>query len=363
MRRSLLILSLSALGLASCGGGGPDPQANPKAALTSAFESLTQAEGITMTMSVRSDTASIQAMSEGELSEDEAQKILDSSITVTGRNESDPKEAQSEVSVDMAGIDNAVEMKFIGTTMYVRAEVREIMELFGVDPAGADRFVADARTAGIEWAEPAVEGGWLEIAGLDQFAKQFGATGLDQTPAQQRELLEKMNNVIEESASAEPGDKDGPGDHLVVRLDLRSLYDGFKEMAGALETMEGAGLPPASEVPDEEIVLDLWIEDDFVRQLELDFLQFQDFEGAEIPAGVEQAALRFTFEEFDGEVEAPDESTVVDTKQLAAMFGGMGGMSGSSGVSEPADICEQLKGAPPEVLEEFAEECPELQPS
>ena len=41
MRRPLFVLlCLSAMVLAACGGGGPDPQENPKAALTSAFDSL-----------------------------------------------------------------------------------------------------------------------------------------------------------------------------------------------------------------------------------------------------------------------------------------------------------------------------------
>jgi hypothetical protein len=126
--------------------------------------------------------------------------------------------------------------------------------------------------------------------------------------------------------------------------------------------MAGAGLPQASEVPNEDVVLDVWIEDDFVQQMELDFLQFADFEGADIPEGVDQAALRLTFEEFDGEVEAPKDSTKVDTRELAGLFAGAaGGGAGAAGGDQPTDICEQLKGAPPEVIEQFAQECPELQ--
>jgi hypothetical protein len=362
VRRSLLVLSVLALVLGACGSSGPDPQEDPQAALTSAFESLTEAEGVTMTMSVRSDAGSLRAMSEGTLSEADAQKILDSSLTVTGRNETDPKKAQSEISADIAGIDDAVEIKVIGTTMYVRGAVRDIMQAFGADPSAADRFVADGNTAGITWAEPAVEGEWLEIAGLDELGKQFGAADMDQTAAQQREILNKLSNLIERTAKAEPGDKEGPGDHLIVKLNVRDLYDGFLEIAGSLGTMAGAGLPQASEVPNEDVVLDVWIEDDFVQQMELDFLQFADFEGADIPEGVDQAAVRLTFEEFDGEVEAPKDSTKVDTRELAGLFtGAAGGGAGAAGGDQPTDICEQLKGAPPEVIEQFAQECPELQ--
>jgi hypothetical protein len=354
------MVAVAALVLSACGGG-PDPQENPQAALTSAFESLREAPGVTMTMSLRSDVASIQAFSEGEASEEDAQKILDSGLTVTARNESDPEKAQSEMSVDIAGIDDAVELKFLSKTLYLRGEVRDIMEAFGADPADADRFVADGKTAGIDWAEAAVDGEWLEFEGLDAMAKQFGVPDMGETATQQREIVNKIGDAIERNAKAEPGTKEGPGDHLVVTMNVRDLYASFQEIAGSLGAMAGAGLPPSSDVPDENIALDLWIEDDFVSQIELDFLQFSEFEGAEIPEGVRQAALRITLEEFDGEVEAPDGATKVDLQELSGLFAGAGGSPEGAPGGKPTDICEQLKGAPPEVIEQFAAECPELQ--
>ena len=367
MRRSLLVLlSVFAVLAAACGGGGPNPQEDPQAALTSAFEALQQGEGVTMTISFRSDVDSLVALSEGSLKSEDAQKILDSAITVTGRNETDPKDAQSEISVDIAGLDNAVEMKVIGTTLYVRAAVRDLMETFGADPADADQFVSDGQTAGLTWAKPAVDGEWLEFAGLDELSKQFGAPGLEQTAEQQQEMLTKITNAMEQNATAKPGDKEGPGDHLVVTVNIRKMYSALSDAVGSLGgAFAGAGMPPADSIPDETIDFDLWIEDDFVRQMEFDFLQLAKFdeEGAEIPEGVENAALRITLEEFEGDVEAPEGATKVDTAQLLQMFGGMTGdsMEGGSSGSGSADICEQLKGAPPEVIEQFAAECPELQ--
>jgi hypothetical protein len=368
MRRSVLILSVLVLVLGACGGGGPDPQENPQAALTSAFDSLTEAEGITLVATFESDVASLQAMSEGSLKQDDAQKILDSSVTITGRNETDPKKSQSEMSLDLAGIDQAVEFKVLGSTLYLRAAVRDIMEAFGADPADADRFVQDGKQAGFTWAEPAVEGEWLEISGLDELGQQFGAPSMEETARQQREMLKKLSAVIEQNTQTEPGDKEGPGDHLIVTMNIRDLYQSFvdlaKDVGGA--AVASGGMPPADQIPDETISLDVWIEDDFVRQMEFDFVQLAKFEEADMPEGVERAALRIALEEFDGEVEAPEETTKVDTQQLMGIFGGMmGGATGAGGGDQPAttDICEQLKGAPPEVIEQFAEECPELQPN
>ena len=367
MRRSLLVLLCSfAVLAAACGDSGPDPQENPQAALTSAFESLQQAEGVTMTLSLHSDVDSLVAISEGELDEEAAQMILDSAFTVTGRNETDPSKAQTEMVADIAGVDEAVELKVLGSTLYVRAAVKDLMEAFGSDPSEADQFVADGKQAGLDWAEAAVNGEWLEFAGLDEMSQQFGAPGLDQTAKQQRELVNKISAAMEENAEAKPGDKEGPGDHLVVTVNIRSLYSALSDAMTSLGgAFAGAGLPAATDVPDETISFDLWIEDNFVRQMEFDLLQLAKFaDDAEIPEGVENAALRISMEEFDGEVEAPDDAVKVDTKQLMQMMtgvagAGMGGASGSD-VAGSTDICEQLKGAPPEVLEQFAAECPEL---
>jgi hypothetical protein len=359
------LLFVVAFLMGACGSAGPDPQENPQAALTSAFESLRSGEGVAMTVSFRSDIASLQAISEGELSEEDAQKILDSSFSVTGRNESDPKNAQAEISVDIAGIDDAVQMRVLGTTLYLRGDVRGIMETFGADPADADQFVADGKTAGIDWAEPAIDGGWLEISGMDELGKQFGAPGLDQTATQQQEMLNKFTASIEKNAKAKPGDEEGPGDHLIVTVNIRDMYASLAEIAGSLGTAAGAGMPPADTIPDETVDIDLWIEDDYVRQMEFDFRQLSKFEDADMPEGVEQAALRITMEEFDGEVEAPEDATKVDMEQLMQlMFAGTtggAGMGSGEGTPSPSDICEQLAGAPPEVVEQFAEECPELQ--
>lgn len=366
MRRSLLILSALALVSGACGGGGPDPQENPDAALTSAFESLTEAEGITMELSFQSDVGSLKAMSEGSLSDDDAQKILDSSLTVTGRNETDPEKAQSEISLDLAGIERAVEMKALGTTLYLRGAVRDIMEAFGANPADADQFVQDGKRAGFTWAEPAVDGEWIEISGLGELAKQFGGPSLEETARQQREMLDKIANVVERNAKAEPGDKEGPGDHLVVTINIRDLYQSFIDIARDIGggALAGGGIPPASEIPNETISLDVWVEDDFVRQIEFDFVQLAKFDEADMPEGVERAALRFVLEEFDGEIEAPEDTTKVDTQQLMGILGGMVSGAGA-GTDQPgnADICAQLEGAPPDVIEQFAEECPELQKS
>jgi hypothetical protein len=368
VRRSLLVLLCSfAVLAAACGDSGPDPQENPQAALTSAFESLQEAEGVTMTLSLHSDADSLVALSEGELDADAAEQILGSALTVTGRNETDPENAQTEVVVDIADVDEAVEMKVIGTTLYVRAAVRELMETFDADPAEADQFVADGKEVGLDWAEAAVDGEWLEFAGLDEMSKQFGAPGLEQTTKQQRELINKISAAMEENAEATPGDKEGPGDHLVVTVNVRRMYTALSEAMTSLGgAFAGAGLPVATDIPDQSIEFDLWIEDNFVRQMEFDLLQLAKFaDDAEIPEGVENAALRITMEEFDGDIEAPDEAVKVDTNQLMQMMTGVAGGMGGGGMGSPTapgstDICEQLKGAPPEVLEQFATECPEL---
>jgi hypothetical protein len=85
-------------------------------------------------------------------------------------------------------------------------------------------------------------------------------------------------------------------------------------------------------------MVDMWIEDEKLTQAELDIAQFSQWEGGEeVPEGVEDLRLRVTFEEFTGNVEAPEDFTEVDTATLIQGFLGGMGSSTSSEDPDPAD--------------------------
>ncbi len=163
---------------------------------------------------------------------------------------------------------------------------------------------------------------------------------------------------------------DDAGDHLVATVQIKPLFNSLTETLGglgALAGVPGGALPAESDVPDEEVDIHFWVDDGDLAQIELDLTQFKDWEGAEFPEGVDALALRLELDDFGGGVEAPDAAEEVDIMQMFQTFfqGMTGGEASESAPSEGQstleDLCKSLKDAPPEVVEQFAAECPELQ--
>jgi hypothetical protein len=375
MRKIAISAIAAVLLLGACGddGGGPDPADDPKGALTNALEAINEYDGITMEMSLDSDTGSLVALSEGSLTDDQADQILDSSLTVTSKSAEDPADAQAEVAVNIAGNEGAVEMKFIDATLYARADVAGIMETFGQNTSRLDAFEQQAGSQpGFEFVGPALDGEWIAMKGFEQAFQQFGGTQATEPTEAQKKAIESFTAALQDAADVESGDLDGPGEHIVASVRLQEVYDSFTELAGQLGAAGATPLPPASEVPDESLRIDTWVEDGRLTQVSLDFKQFAQFEGAEpIPEGADKLALILGLEEFTGDVEAPDGATEVDLTQVMQGFLGTGVGTGTApgGDTQTSDaLCDQLaaqlEGQPQEVVDEFVAQygaqCPDL---
>lgn len=375
MRRLMAILAGSVLLIAGCGGdSGPDPAEDPKGALVSAFRALGDS-GMTLTVRLNAGVDDLIALAQGSgdaLPEEDAQKILDSSLRITTNGESDPENSQTEIAVNVAGLENAIEMKFRDDTLYARASVRELVEEFGGSAAEIDQAVAGA-PPGFEFIGPAIEGEWIGLTGFQALADQLGAMA-GQPPAEEQQeeaekMAEAMAQLLQDNANVTHEGSDDAGDHMVVTMNLRDTYTGFVQILGTFGSLGGAQmgqLPPESEIPDRDVVFDTWVDGGRVTQVEFDITQFSDLPEAEIPADVENFGILVEFEEFDGEIEAPEDFNEVDLQQLMQAFlGGLGGMTEtetSAPTTEmPDDFCEQLAEAPPEVIAQFEAECPELQ--
>jgi hypothetical protein len=375
MRKLLISAVAAALLLGACGGddGGPDPADDPKGALTNAIEALNDYEGVTMTMSVDSDTDSLVALSEGSLSDDQAQQILDSGLTITSKSAEDPADAQAEIAVDIAGTDGAVEMKFVDNTLYARADVAGIMDTFGQDSSQLDAFEQQASgQPGFEFVGPALHGEWIAMKGFEQAFQQFGGAQASEPTEAQKKAIETFTAALQDSANVETGDLEGPGENIVATVPLRNVYDNFVDLAGELGASATTPMPPASEVPNEDLRIDTWVEDGRLTQVALDFKQFANYEGADpIPEGADKFALILGLEEFTGDVQAPDDATQVDLSQVMQSFLGTGlgtntAPGGTTGTSD--ELCNeleaQLQGQPQDVVDQFKDlygaQCPDL---
>jgi hypothetical protein len=369
VRRFLIPLFALALVMSACSsGGGPDASENPKGALTSAFDRLNESEGQTMVLSIRSDEASLSALSEGELTEENASTILDSSVTISSTNVEDPKDVEFEMVIDIAG--ELIEAKQVEEVLYIRVDGRELIEKYGSE-ADIEAGLAEMPPQ-FEWLNVLVDGEWVALTGAQALQEQFGMPSPDAET--QNKLTSDLTAAIEANSEVRSEGAEDAGDHLVATVQVRPLFESLTEAfgdLGALTGVPGAQLPPATEIPDEQVDIHFWVEDGDLTQIELDITQFADWEDAEeFPEGVEELALRLELEGFDGGVEAPDAAEEVDIMQLFQTFfqGMTGGESaGSAEIAPPEgqstleDLCKSLKDAPPEVVEQFAAECPELQ--
>ena len=376
MKRLAALLLAAGLVAGACGGdSGPDPEANPKDALVSAFEKLTDSEGIAMELSFDATVESLNALGgEGaeELSEEDAEKILDSSLSVLSKGKGD--DAQFEMVVTIAGEDD-VNIKMVDKVLYFQVDVEGLAETFGADTQEFDAAAQQAEAAGMAFVRPALEGEWIAVTGAEELAKQFGgAQQTEDMEASQEQFLNDITEALKDTAEVTSEGEDDAGTRLSVSLPIRDIYS---RLSAALQQNPATAavplgqLPPESEIPDESVLLDVWVDEGDVTQVAFDLAQLARFEDGGSGEVGERAALLIELDEFDGDVEVPDDAVEVSAQQLfqglggAMMPGMMGGSSGSMTIPPPGGgggfDCDQLKGAPPSVLEQFAEECPELQ--
>lgn len=370
MKKVGALLLVSALSMGACAGSESKSE-DPKATLISAMENTGQAEGLTVTLSIESDPESLNKLdrsgneSQG-IAEEDAEKLLASSMTISTRGSGE--EGAFEMLINVAG-EHDIEIKAIDKVLYFRADVEGLVETFGGDTSEIETGVQQAEAQGLDFVRPAAEGEWVSIAGLGDSLGQI--TG--QTPPavpEQEQLIQDLTASFKENATVTSEGQEDAGEHLVVSVPLRETYENFVEDFSQLSQQIPLGqLPDSSGVPDEDINLDIWVDDERVTQVLFDLVQVAELEGDSDVAEGTQVGFLAEIEEFEEEIEAPEDAVAIDPQQILGIFGGfLGGMQGSATESAPAgDVgagfnCNDLKGAPPEVLAQFAEECPELQP-
>lgn len=378
MRKLLALFAASMLLLAACAGeDSPSASDDPKAALTDALRALTEADGLTQTLRLQSDTDSLVAAGEGDLDAEAAEKILDSSVSISATQADNPEDATSQILVTIAGNDD-LELRFVDGNLYFRADVGSLLETFGQDPAQLDAVVGQLQgQPGLEWVEDAIAGDWVVLEDALELAEQMGGgTGAGGLGAeQQQKLVNDLLQSIEQNATVTSEGEDDAGEHIRASLPLRDTLSDLIDALGPAAQLPGQDLEgQLDEVPNEDITLDFWISDGIVTQIGFDIVEFasavEEAAEEEMPEGVEELSLIVEIEEFDGTIEAVSDAAKIDTAALGQAFSGMlgGGLpgagagsgSGSTGGSGAFD-CDMLKGAPPEVIELYAEECPELQ--
>lgn len=370
MKKLLVILAGATLLLTACADNPPSASDDPTAALVDALKNLSESDGLTQTIRLQSDTDSLVAAGEGDIDAETAEKILDSSITVSALQAENPEDAASLILVTIAGNED-LEIRFVEGDLYFRADIESLLETFGQDPAELQTAISQFEgQPGLEWVEDAAAGDWVVLENVLELSEQFGGASMDAGSLgadQQKELTNNLLQAVEKNATVTSEGDDDAGEHVIATLPLRETLSDLIDALGPAAGMTGAELGDSlEEVPDEDISIDFWISDGTVTQIAFDVVEFaESFEGTseEIPEGVEELSFVIEIEEFDGSVDPVADAAKIDTAALAKAFAGMlgGGIPGTDTGGAGAFDCDMLKGAPPEVIALYAEECPELQ--
>jgi hypothetical protein len=331
VKRTLALWATVALFLGACAGGASSPlqgETASKQTLLNALRSLENVDGFDLTFSIQSTTDSLRALAADagdDLSSGDAQKILSSSLSIVAKNTTDPAELATQMIVDIGG-EETLELRAIHKDVFVRADVRGLLELSGRDSRMLDALRQQAAAAGAGFVGDVIDGEWIHLDGFEELAENMPSGGESEQPgAREKRLIEQFTTSLEANAAVTSQGEEDAGEHFVARVPLRETYASYVDLIGNVASALPAGaFPPETDIPDEDIALDVWVSEGAISQIELDLLQAGDISGRDTPQGVDQLAIRMTLDRFGGEVSAPEGAVTVTPRDVFSLFGGAG---------------------------------------
>lgn len=389
IRRRVALFLTTALLLSACGGGAVE---DPKELLVNALRALANQPGLTITLSLDTDEASLRALSNepGEIMPEELIEVLPTTEITFSVPLGDESATEAAAIAFLLSGEERAGIRVVDGDLYVRADVRAIVEAFGEDPAMVDGIEAMVSQSGM-LPEGALSGQWIVIRGVQEALEGMGATGDGATALpdiKSREAVERLGRVLADATTVEHLGSDADGEHLRVTVPVREVYAALMDEAKALGLPTPMGPTPNPEdVPDVEIPVHLWISDGMLAVASLDIRDLIEMDPDTEPLSpeVEKLSLRMEFSSFDGKVEIPSGAKELNLESIMSMLMGaigssMGGMGGGmdQGAAMPsfggggnsmadnpdydearAYYCEQVKDMPKEQHDEYyAEMCP-----
>ena len=377
MRSITAALAASTLVLTACTGSSAEVENDPEGALRDAVEALGDYDGVELVLSASGDAA---ALADDPEDLDAVELLLSGTVTMRGSGESE-EDAQFELVVDLDGTEVFEVRVLPQTQVFLRADVDAVAQAIDDPAITADlqELVAAAEQFGFgDLAQVAVDGGWIELTGVEQlteFAEGFG--GMDQTEEPSEEELERLQEQVvsafdrfidQDVAVTYVGSEDA-GERVQATADGAALESLFQELTAI--AADAGGVDPAmlgdleSDIPEgETFTLDAWIDGGELSQIGIDLGGLDD--SGEIPA---DTFLLVGIADFAGSIEAPAEAEPFDLFGLISgfLFGGLDGMDGLGGPGfdegmledEGLDdgLEEDLGGAPGgDLEEEFGED-------
>jgi hypothetical protein len=247
-------------------------------------------------------------------------------VSLDGGDKESIEDDRFALNVDLGDVDRAVELRMVDKKMYLRGDVAGMARLFEAEPGDLAKLVDGARQAGLDFVAEAVAGTWLslDLAPLEAMAKGAAAERGGELPdmgaAQFSKLLEAVSSTFGEDVDVTRLGQEDAGQHYRLTVPVRRVYERLVPALGQLFALPGMeALPPATEVPDRSVSLDVWTSDGRINRAELELGQF----APQPPAG--RVALRVDVDKLDGDIKAPGDAVEVNVMQIfGQLMAGLG---------------------------------------
>jgi hypothetical protein len=323
----------------------PDVEEDPAAALRDAVAALEDWKGIAAEVRIETDAAArANVIVADDLSEEEVEFWLASSLVVRAGDVGDPDAAGLETSIIVGG-DTVFDLRVTGDErFFVRLDLDRLSELSkrselaerseDAEILDVDELLVAARMFGLgDVALAASEGRWVELIGIDDVMDLAGDEPAEEPEIDDAELdalTERLSTTFQRFVNddvevAYVGDDD-PGERVRIVTDGASLEALVAELtsdldrAGLLEDVAGENLDDLDIDDDQVVTVDAWIDGGELRQLGFDPSTFDD--AKDLPGEI---LVLITLDEFTGSVQAPDDAEPFDVlSTFGAFFGGMG---------------------------------------
>ena len=323
------------VGLAAVACGKAAEVVAPRVAVREAAQSTFDGSQGRFSLSLVGDQADMAALLEASA---EDRELLDAlresriSVSIDGGDEADRNDDRFALEVDLGPVDQALELRMVDKTLYVRGDVAGLVRLFEAEAGTLSEVVNGAQQAGLGFVADAVAGKWLalDLAPLEEMAGGAGQPGGELPKLggpQFQKLLDAVSATFGEDVDVKRLGQEDPGQHYRLTVPLRRVYERLLPSFGELFAMPpGIAPPPANEVPDRSVSLDVWTDDGRIRRAEVVLNQL-------IPGAPEgPVALRVDFESLGGGITAPGGAVAVNVTEifnqlmagLGAQFGGVG---------------------------------------
>ena len=338
IRRTAVAVVLAAVVLSGCGAA---EKLSPQVAMRDAANTTVHAKQGTFTFSLIGSEDDLNAvLNEGAKLSDEDRLGLrllgQSHIALTTAPDA------FGVDVKVGDIDHAVELRYVGKKLYVRADVPAIAKLMNAPADEVNQTVQGLADNGFGFLKDAAAGKWL-VADLGPlgdmfkgFAEQFGAAGTPTpsssgpTPSQFKQARDAIGKALHDNTSVAKQASDSTGDHYVVTVNsARGLYAAILPVFSQFPL---PGKPPAAtEIPDRPVTIDAWVKSGRIVRVEVPLNQFD----TSAPPG--RVAVRVDIDRDAPPVTAPADAVNVDIagllqKAMQMFLGGMSEIPGMPGM-------------------------------